>query len=375
MHKSRINRMVKIGILLTSLFLIGFAGIYFPACEQQLENSLEGPLTFSVEITSGNVGSEKSPNLFTNEEIEFTLSVTAIDQDGSNAKDFNGPVNINIGPTGQLVLRQEKSFAMSNGFAKDIPVKVKYIHGKTHLWIEDIGVDSTPGSFATGLSDEIWFKNPTLRNIQEPEKSSDSPLRNEFVEINIGNRILVVTGITNDGFYVTDISEPDGIYNAMYVYAFSRPEGLSEGDRISQLNGSVQEYYGFTELGFPSWIASENGLQLPDPYLITESQLDDDDVMEMYESRLVRIQNGVICKMGEDFDTYGQWTVLISNTGDCESGQGGINVISTFAVPEFDPRKHEGETVLMLTGNLRYHRYASPNWILYPRKLSDIELD
>ena len=374
MKKFKTDHKLKFALLFLPLFLIGII-TYFISCEQELGDGLDGPLTFKVEISEGEIGSKNSPVPFSKDEIEFSLSVRTIDQDGKTDTGFKGPVNFNIGPTGQLVLRQETSFALKKGVATDIPVKVRYIHGKTHIWVEDVGTKGDPGSYATGLSEEIWFANPSLRNVQEPEKSSDSSLKNEFVEINIGDRILIVTGITNDGFYVTDISEPDGIYNAMYVYAFNRPEKLDVGDRISQLNGTVQEYYGFTELGFPSWTVSERGLQPPDSYFITEAQLNDDDVMESYESRLVHIENGLICETGEDYDSYGQWTVLLSSNGDCESGKAGINVISAFEVPEFDPKEHQGQTMRRLTGNLRYHRYASPNWIIYPRDLSDIEVD
>ncbi len=93
--------------------------------------------------------------------------------------------------------------------------------------------------------------------------------------------LLVVTGTDPAGFFVTDITacrqrevltdetgqtqvrvpEPDGYlpgtFGSMFIYNYSFPEGLDEGDLLWAVAGSVQEFTGTTQLTFPSWVIAD----------------------------------------------------------------------------------------------------------------------
>jgi|GEM_PF-6854916 len=78
---------------------------------------------------------------------------------------------------------------------------------------------------------------------------------------------LIVTAVTNEGFYVTDI-DPDpkkNSSNSLYVFNYSYPRGLAVGDRLLELRGSVTEFTGSTQLQNPYWVRDPNG---PYPNLI-----------------------------------------------------------------------------------------------------------
>ena len=54
-----------------------------------------------------------------------------------------------------------------------------------------------------------------------------------------------------------------GSFGSMYVYNYSYPDGLDEGDLLFTLGGAVQEFTGTTQLVFPSWTIAEKVRRLP----------------------------------------------------------------------------------------------------------------
>lgn len=115
-----------------------------------------------------------------------------------------------------------------------------------------------------------------------------SPLTGDFVEVDepytAPDQGMIVTGITNSGFYVTDLSaqkmSPDsgnpaapgfdalpGHFGHIFVYTYSAPADLYVGDHLIELTGSVQEFSGDTQLDFPGWVKVD---QLPTSQYIPE---------------------------------------------------------------------------------------------------------
>jgi hypothetical protein len=146
-------------------------------------------------------------------------------------------------------------------------------------------------TFAAGVSDPIWFVSPTLADTQAlPGKDScfdnppscsspctwsnkEAPFTGNFLTVEARPPFgdMIVTAITAEGFYVTDmlaapVTDPfytgdpsmhrtlAGTFGHMYVYSYSFPEGLFVGDRVLSLTGTVQEFSGDTQFVFPSWI-------------------------------------------------------------------------------------------------------------------------
>ena len=54
-----------------------------------------------------------------------------------------------------------------------------------------------------------------------------------------------------------------GTYGSMFIYNYSFPDGLDQGDLLWTLSGSVQEFTSTTQLTFPSWSIAEKVRQLP----------------------------------------------------------------------------------------------------------------
>jgi hypothetical protein len=346
-------------------------GVWVASCEQKLPSTIDPPLTFQVELVSGDAGSADQPLPFGDGEHSFVFDVKAIDEDGSLADWFDRQVHLAVHPVGELGADQSQWVPFAGGVAGGVEVAIENVHGSGTIWFEDTGTPEEPGSFATGLSPTIYVENPTIRQVQETDLHITSALEGDFVQINLDGREAVVTGITRNGFFVTDVSEPGYVYAGIFVYSFSRPRNTEIGHRVVQLSGIDDEFYGFTELSFPSW-KIDGELPPPDPIEITSTIVGDDELMEQYEGGLVEVLNVTVCAVGDGFEKFGQWAVLIDPAGNCLNGEGAINVVSAFTVPEFDPAAHEGEELSRISGNLRFHTSATPNWIIQTRFPDDI---
>ena len=361
------------------------------SCERELDSNLEGPMSFRVNIMQGDRGERENPRVFSADPVTYRLNIYAMTEASNVDSGFTRYVHLNAGPTGRICAEQDTSrlkkvglgwyVQVVNGVAENVPVRVEGLHGRSHIWIEDTGTDEQPGSYSTGLSEPIWSANPTIRNLQETDHPSTNALFGDFVEIDAEARSLVVTGITNDGFYVTDESEVADIYNALYVYSFSRPGDLEEGDVLGQLSGISDEFYGFTELSFPSWHVVGHGAQLPPAVVVTAEMVEDDDLMERYESRFAVVENVFVCPLDEDYEVYGQWKGLIGYDdmpmpgteefmAACAKKDGVITVVSSVSAPDFDPSEYAGTPIDAIYGNLRFH--VSARWMIYPRDEEDI---
>ncbi|MBL9106039.1 MAG: hypothetical protein JNL82_34275 [Myxococcales bacterium] len=347
------------------------------ACKVEIERDQDTvPLAFKVKIREP-VGSESEPLPYTTAPRTFTIDVEAVDFHGQDADWFNGDVYLDVAPRGRLAKGQARTITLRDGKATGVAVSVEKVHGASNVWVEDRGSDDKPGSYATGLSPTLHVNRPTLHDISETTNISSSALRGDFVHVNNEGRRLVATGIAVDGFYLTDLDEPTGTFNAIFAHTHSRPNGVEQGDIIVDIIGTVGEFYGFTELSFPTYKVGGHVDELPTAKLTTQT-IADDLAMEALESRLVELENVTICPIGEGYHEFGQWVVVLDDeggSGNCSSGEGGITIVSALSATGFTPEGHEGETITRLLGDLRYHVAARPPWIIYTRGDADIELE
>ncbi|MDC0722890.1 hypothetical protein [Nannocystis bainbridge] len=343
-----------------------------PACVQEIDKSTGkvAPLTFKVEV-EGEVGSEKAPLIYSGSGRQFVLDIRAVDDAGETATWFSGQVTLDVAPRGQLAAGQPTTITVTEGQALGVPVEVMRAHGATNIWVEDRGTEEAPGSYATGLSPTIHVAHPTLREINETDIPASSPLNGDFVKVNAEGRTLVVTGIAVDGFYLTDLTDMATGYNAIFAHTHSRPKGIEQGSVIEDIIGTVVEFYGFTELSFPTYRVGGKLSNLV-PVQITSDLVDDDQAMEKLESRLVEVRDVTVCPLGDGYATFGQWVVLVDPSGNCNNGKGGVNVVSALSATGFDPADHVGGK-LNIVGDLRYHAAARPSWLLYTRDDADIQ--
>lgn len=274
------------------------------------------------------------------------VDVTAIGRDGLPFP-YRGPVSLRVTP-GRL-RGPGPVLVMENGKLTDVEVHLTRGIGKTHIWFEEDGVlprladygqcndgidnddngfidlaDAgcegaaddleAPVSLATGVSPTIYFDNPTIRDIQLTDQISTSPLVGKQVQVTSGN--LIVTNVIANGFYVIDLDDQhvDRLYNGLFVFTFSKPEGIDYGDKLCGFSGALDEFVGMTQIEFPSFIAYYPGnplcegfegldpsAQIPEPYKLTDLLVSEfvsgsarltaigtnSSLLEKYESNLV----------------------------------------------------------------------------------------
>lgn len=270
---------------------------------------------FRVELaTNTPAGSVDEPLLFPSAiPAEVTLSAIAVDQHGDPFP-YNGRAGVSVVP-GEL--SSDRRVLFIDGVAwtpsgtscaagcpdtercdevtarclrRGVDVRWRFSYGATHIWIEDIGelgddechnerdddgdglvdafdVDCAAGAtgavskatLATGISPTLTFARPRIRDMQfSPRCNTDTPLGGQ--NLNIATGTLVVTGTTQSGLYVTDLTGPEGGYNSVYLFTFSNPQGVRRGDRLCEITGNVAEFIGNTQLNFPSFVNADTDL-------------------------------------------------------------------------------------------------------------------
>ncbi len=398
--------------------------------------------------------------------MAFTATIRALDAEGSLDSSFDGTVALSLVPSGLFpddspVLTNGRRVVMvkvTAGEALDVHLEISRAFGDVRLLVEDYGytkaenvleaacldIYPAPGCFAVddddpdfgtgaaGVSEPIHFANPTIHDIQATDVENvlelggfPSPLFGFRVTIDASSRdevptladctdgqgnqreLMVVTGLTVDGFYVTDVCNADSTaFASVYMYNFHSPEDLVRGDCLLELVGTVEEFQGFTEMKNPAWVVDVDPEDpeaprcadlLPAPTELTAAMLADSLTMEGLESSLVSITgatlasefrscdlngNGAIggsdewdcsgecgddldCVVLEGYQTYFQWSVH-------KDGQE-LNVV-TRGVIDFDPEQHLGEQITRLVGTLRHLDFGRPQWTLQPRDEDDFDL-
>jgi hypothetical protein len=315
---------MKKSIIITILSTVLLAGLAFGPCveKRKLSNSLAG---FTVTITGvsnvgGGDGTAPNPYDYPQDEISVSFQAEAYDQLGNPVPDFNGTVSVKVTP-GELVYPETK-VVFIDGQAQD-SLQVRKVFGRVALWLEDvhrdlgdvarrkadpqvacvrgadcpegavcsdgscwyeIQLETKIGTWATGVSSLVYFDIPTLRQIQwDPWIGSNdvSSLNHHFVEIDCrannpagpwedDHGQLVVTGVFNEGFFVTDLADSEAGYNHLYVYTYSYPKDTQVGDRLDRLAGTTQDFSGCTQISFPNWRRAVDADLDPEPFRIVD---------------------------------------------------------------------------------------------------------
>ncbi len=352
---------------------------------------LKSDISHFVFTMNGTFPSSEQARPAFDEEVVLSFSVKAIGKDGADATDYSGLVRIR--PTSGVIssasgfdkVESDAAYVrISSGQSGDLSLGIKWAMGNGQLVAEEMIEDfynpyqrknmDIPG-VAVGLSPTIYFCAPSIANVQRImaatyDKDTDkNALNGRSVLISYGT--LVVTGYTRDGFFATDVSEPDLAWASVYVYTWRSPY-VDIGSKLRYFSGQVSDFYGFTEISsFPDWqVVGEDESLVPAPHLLGSADFADaDNKVEPYESGLVRAEE--LCVLPADkwkmdsYYKYGQWPVGF----DCTKQD--FVIVSRDNVPNFDPYKCAGKHISFVQGNLRQH--VAAGYMIIPRMEDDID--
>jgi len=361
-----------------------------------------GVRSFAVLFAPGtDLGTPEQP-LPRADEYRFTIIVEARDRWGDRVSDFNGIAELStLGAT----LRSAKRITFTGGVAGPLEVRLAYAYRLERIAVTAVSAEKqTIGAREVrlptgpvGVSAPIHLPYPRIGDVQQNHGgAADAGLsRLEKRNLTIRGRYDAATGSFDDlvvvaaiegGFYLADPADDCTAYCGLYLYTYSTPYVDDAGERsplrpgmlIREVNGSVFEFFGFTELSFPTFVPKRDaaGRILVDPDAVPAPRditacVDgaDDECLEGAESSLVTVGGLTVSDFDESDEgwlTYGQFPL--------ETAQGGIILAQTAStVPSFRPEAMKGRRLTSLTGLLRQHTSARPvTWIIVPRDGGDI---
>jgi hypothetical protein len=334
-----------------------------------------------VTIVDGATGTEEAPLDYSNDAVTVTLRVEALDRNADPAP-FRGTLAVKTQPGS---LESDDEVELVEG-AWQGDVTLRYPFGPTRVWFTDEegdGQEREP-TFVSGVSDALWYELPTIAQVQATDDHEENNLKGEYTTIRTVDRQVVVLAVGQSGMWVTDLSDPPGDYNSLFIYTYNKPEySTPEGDvadedivyaepgqRLASLGGGNQEYLATTQLSFPQYDFYEGEiLELPDPIRLEPDDVCSDDIMERLEGGLVRAEELTVpdFEYGQDSDfyLYGQWPI--------EFADGGCTFYAETAaqVPGFAPTDYIGQDIDYIQGLVTE---VWGKWIVLPRDADDISV-
>jgi len=335
-----------------------------------------------VSIIAGDTASEEAPLPYGNDEVTVTLKVEALDRNAEPAP-FRGTLEVKTQPG---TLESDDEISLVEGVWQG-DVTLRYPFGPTRVWFTDQEGDGEgrEPTFVTGVSDALWYELPTIAQVQATDDHELNNLKGEYTTIRAVDRNVIVLAVGQSGMWVTDLDDPPGDYNSLFIYTYNKPEySTPEGDvadadiiyaepgqRLASLGGGNQEYLATTQLSFPQYDFYEGEiLTVPDPIVLEPDDLCSNDIMERLEGGLVRAQNLTIPSFEygpeSDFYSYGQWPVEFEGGDGC-----GFYAESGAQVPGFYPSEYIGESLPYIQGLVTE---VWGKWIILPRNADDIAI-
>ncbi len=386
------------------------------------------------------------------------FTIEARTPDGEPDPSFDGVVRLSTKPgaisrvMGEGAIGRNIRLAAGKALGE---IELTAVYGSSRLWVEDLGyVPARPGkkplcsngqdddgdilidfpadpgcayadddteeggTYAAGVSQAVSYALPKISDIQGNGPATPYPY--EGMEINTAPpQDLIVTRVASDGFYVTDLNadEQKNGYNHIFAFNFSTPAGMRVCDHVTFLSGTVNEFFGFTELSFPSFslepiLEGQPCTKMPEPNLIDATTLASSVGMEKIESSLVRVVgyhvaanfgpktvvNNVFAPDTSNCDLNGDGQIDFTNAaeGSCSdacsknpecseftafSARGNYKIskslteqiqIQTGAVGDFDPVGNKGLLLDSVTGTLRNFSGGTLNWTIEARCKHDL---
>lgn len=339
-------------------------------------------------------------------ERTITVKVEALDEQGEVDTTFDRTVDVYSqflgGLTPQLGKPPLTTVPLVAGESGEVMIELPETFGPTYLWFED--GDAGPAqdgasTWATGTSPTLWYRAPFIEDAQRPPDEAalsaldSSPLQDKQLSVtgsrHGANGRLVISSIYAQGYTLDDVACQDpqgtppcvaGDYDHLLIFSFSRPRDdngntLSVGQTITGFAGSVQEFNGLTEIGFPqTFVEGAPDVdvdRISPPVQVDASWFVEPINFERNEAGLLEIVDATVCPLDDAFTDFKQWKLDLGAGCDDNS----ISVITAGTVTDFDPAAHVGDVLPSVVGTLRPVNIGTFNvWILFPRDGADLTL-
>jgi hypothetical protein len=180
------------------------------------------------------------------------------------------------------------------------------------------------GSYAGGSSDAVWYELPRIADVRgAAQGGTTTAFPKQQLQVATGydpflatfRYDVVVTRIASDGFFFTDLDDlvdpndpnkprNDGKarrgYSSLYSFNFNPPPGMRVCDRLRSISGTATEFFGMTQIAFPTWTLEEwderkRPCGVPEPFVIRPEDIPygsntDRTVMSRNVAGLVRVR-------------------------------------------------------------------------------------
>lgn len=264
--------------------------------------------------------------------IPFRVIIRAYRADGTLDTGFTGFVRLSAKPGAIEPLEgpdtEGRNVKLVQGESRAVDVRLANAYGATYILADDLGYvpvdplaqpppkcsngidddgdgridfpadegcafandDTEEGaSYAEGGSTPIFFALPRIADVRglkcEPTCSGAgaTPYPKEQVQIDTGYHEradgppqfafdVVVSRISSDGFYATDVSDPRAAgFTSIFSFNFNSPPRMRTCDRLKSFGGTANEFFGFTQISYPTWTLEEWDPRLR-PCLVPEAE-------------------------------------------------------------------------------------------------------
>ena len=326
--------------------------------------------------------------------IVTTINITALGYDKKPLSSYTGEVEIGMlyGENGDVA-----RITLENGYAENVPVKMRNCLDYDRVVVQEVkkheGEETYEPTGKIGVSPVFYTTVATISAIQgtvKGAKGNPSAFNNR--NLTLKDRQMVVIAVIEGGFYLHEVGVED--YSSIYMYTYSTPYvddnvdetvSLPVGALIESANGSVFEFFGFTEMSFPTFhpvYEKKDGKKtvkvdtslIPEPKDIGDI-LNDSNEMEKREASLVTVKNVSVAWFNENDNSFIEYSQFPLET----SSGATIMAQTLYTAPLFNAiaeKPEEGNTThhYNFTGILKQHTSARPStWILVPRDMNDIE--
>jgi hypothetical protein len=311
-------------------------------------------LVVEIDPTARRGAPEAPLDLAVDTPFPFRVTIRALDVNGNVDPSFNRYVRLSSKPGAIEPLVggdvDGRNVLLKGGESVQVEVRIANAYGTTYIVADDLGYvpadplrDPPPacsngidddgdgaidfpadngcafanddaeagGSFGEGASQPIFFKLPRIADVRglkcEPTLGCSSngatPYPKEQIQLDTGFRDdntfafdTVVTRISSDGFYVSDINDPRKAgFNSIFAFNFNAPPRMRVCDRLKTYGGTANEFFGFTQISYPTWTLEEwdparRLCLVPIPDALSPGVISDTAELRRLSGNLVRVQ-------------------------------------------------------------------------------------